>query len=346
VSFDRRDGAREGAPETRGFVGDEQRWAAVVTRNHAADGHFVYAVRTTGIYCRPSSSARLPKRANVEFFDSASDAEAAGYRASRRACSDRTESARRRADLVTRARRLIESSDRPLTLARLGAWAGMSPFHFQRVFKAEVGVSPKAYAVGARARKLRRRPVDGDGSTTEAIFAACRNRGAATSISFATGRCSLGALLVARTALGICAILLGDDAGALLDGLRARFPKAMLMRGDESDANVLREVVAFVEAPALALNLPLDVRATAFQARAWKAFHEIPAGTTATYAEVARRIGRPGAARAVAQASAANPLAILIPCHRVVGRDGDLSGCRWGAARTRQLLDREARMGR
>lgn len=354
------------AMEAPGFHGDEQRWEAVVARNHSADGHFVYAVRTTGVYCRPSSSARLPKRGNVEFFDSAAAAEAAGYRASRRACSDRTESARRRADLVTRACCLIESSDRPLTLARLGAWAGMSPFHFQRVFKAEVGVSPKAYAVGARARKVRQYLIDG-GSATDAIFEAgfnsigrfyatagqrlgmtaeaYRNGGAGTSISFATGRCSLGAILVARTELGICAILLADDAGALLDGLRAQFPRAVVMRGDDAYANLVREVVAFVEAPAIGLNLPLDVRGTAFQERVWKAFCEIPAGTTATYAEVARRIGRPGAARAVAQASAANPLAILIPCHRVVGGNGDLSGCRWGAARSRQLLERERSAG-
>jgi AraC family transcriptional regulator of adaptative response/methylated-DNA-[protein]-cysteine methyltransferase len=206
---------------------------------------------------------------------------------------------------------------------------------------------------------------DGGGSTTAAIFeagfnssgrfyatadqrlgmtaAAYRNGGAGTSISFATGRCSLGALLVARTELGICAILLGDDPATLLDALRAQFPKAVLMRGDEAYATLLREVIAFVEAPATGLNLPLDVRGTAFPERVWKVFCEIPVGTTVTYAEIARRMGCPGAARAVAQASAATPLAIVIPCHRVVDRNGDLSGCRWGTARTRQLLEREAR---
>lgn len=346
------------------FQTDEQRWNAVLARDRTADGHFVYAVRTTGVYCRPSSSARLPKRANVEFFDTASEAEAAGYRASRRVASDRTASAEQRADLVTRACRLIESADRPPTLARLGAWAGMSPFHFQRVFKAEAGVSPKAYALAARARKLRQQLRNTTTSTTDAIFGAgfnssghfyatadrqlgmsagaFRNGGAGTSIHFATSVCSLGPILVAQSEVGICAILLGNDPDTLLENLRAQFPKAILMRGDQAYERLVQQVIQFVDAPAIGLNLPLDVRGTAFQERVWKVFLEIPAGTTVTYAEIARRIGRPGAAHAVAQAGAANPLAVVIPCHRVVRGDGDISGCRWGAARTRKMLEREA----
>ncbi|WP_407352094.1 bifunctional DNA-binding transcriptional regulator/O6-methylguanine-DNA methyltransferase Ada [Luteimonas sp. R10] len=353
----------EPAPEPI-FQTDEQRWDAVLARDRTADDHFVYAVRTTGVYSRPSSSARLPMRANVEFFDTALAAEAAGYRASRRAASDRTASAAQRANLVTRACRLIEASERPPTLARLGAWAGMSPFHFQRVFKAEVGVSPKAYALAARARKLRLQLRNTAASTTDAIFGAgfnssghfyatvdrrlgmsagaFRNGGAGTSIHFATGVCSLGPLLVAQSDFGICAILLGDDPDTLLENLRAQFPKAILMRGDRAYESLVQQVIEFVDAPVAGLNLPLDVRGTAFQERVWKVFLDIPAGTTVTYAEIARRIGRPGAARAVAQAGAANPLALVIPCHRVIRGDGDISGCRWGVDRTRRMLQREA----
>jgi AraC family transcriptional regulator of adaptative response/methylated-DNA-[protein]-cysteine methyltransferase len=345
------------------FRTDEQRWNAVRARDRSADGHFVYAVRTTGVYCRPSSSARLPKRANVEFFGTALDAEAAGYRASRRASRDRTASAEQRADLVTRACRLIEAADRPPTLERLGAWAGMSPFHFQRVFKAEVGVSPKAYALASRARKLRDQLRNAAASTTDAIFeagfnssghfyataerqlgmstGAFRNGGAGTSIHFATGACSLGPILVAQSEFGICAILLGNDPDTLLENLRTQFPKAILMRGDQAYERLVQQVIEFVEAPAVGLDLPLDVRGTAFQERVWKVFLEIPAGTTVTYAEIAKRIGRPGAAHAVAQAGAANPLAVVIPCHRVVRADGDISGCRWGVDRTRKMLERE-----
>lgn len=356
-------GDRDAALEAT-FRTDEERWDAVLARDRNADGHFVYAVRTTGVYCRPSSSARLPKRVNVEFFDTASAAEAAGYRASRRVASDRTAAAERRADLVTRACRLIEASERPPTLARLGAWAGMSPFHFQRVFKAEVGVSPKAYAQASRARKLRSELRDCAASTTQAIFGAgfgssghfyatadrrlgmragaFRNGGAGTSILFATGTCSLGPLLVARSELGICAILLGNDPDGLLEDLRAQFPKAILVRGDRDYERQVQRVIRFVDEPAVGLDLPLDVRGTAFQERVWKAFREIPAGTTVTYADIARRMGRPGAAHAVAQAGAANPLAVVIPCHRVVRTDGEVSGCRWGAERSRRMLRREA----
>jgi AraC family transcriptional regulator of adaptative response/methylated-DNA-[protein]-cysteine methyltransferase len=349
---------------TANFLTPEQRWEAVRTRNRSADNRFVYAVRTTGVYCRPSSSARLPKRANVEFFDTAMAAEAAGYRASRRPASDQTASAERRADLVTRACRLIEAADRPPTLVRLGLWAGMSPFHFQRVFKAEVGISPKSYALASRARKLRLQLGNAGASTTDAIFgagfnssghfyatadrqlgmtaSAFRNGGAGTSIQFATGVCSLGPVLVAQSHIGICAILLGNDPDTLLENLKAQFPKAVLMRADQAYESLVQRVIEFVETPATGLNLPLDVRGTAFQELVWKVFLEIPAGTTVTYAEIAKRIGRPGAARAVAQAGAANPLALVIPCHRVVRSDGDISGCRWGIDRTRKMLQREA----
>ena len=345
------------------FQTAEQRWEAVLARDRTADGRFVYAVRTTGVYSNPSSSARLPQRTNVEFFDTILAAEAAGYRASRRAASDQTTSAERRANLVTRACRLIEASDRPPTLARLGSWAGMSPFYFQRIFKAEVGVSPKAYALASRARKLRLQLRNTGASTTDAIFeagfnssghfyatadrrlgmtaGAFRNGGAGTSIHFATGVCSLGPLLVAQSDLGICAILLGNDPDTLLENLKAQFPRAILMRGDQAYESLVQQVIEFVDAPAIGLNLPLDVRGTAFQERVWKVFLEIPAGTTVTYAEIARRIGRPGAARAVAQAGAANPLALIIPCHRVVREDGGISGCRWGVDRTRRMLQRE-----
>jgi AraC family transcriptional regulator, regulatory protein of adaptative response / methylated-DNA-[protein]-cysteine methyltransferase len=342
---------------------DERRWAAVQARDPAADGSFVYAVRTTGVYCRPSSPTRLPRRANVEFFDSCAAAEAAGYRPSRRAAADRTSLAARHADLVAAACRRMEAAEEPPSLADLAQDAGLSPFHFHRIFKSLTGLTPRAYAAGHRGRRVRDR-LRQSGSVTEAIYdvgfgsnsrfyeasdqllgmspASFRQGGANTKVRFAVGECSLGSILVARSERGVCAIFIGDDPDQLVRDLQDRFPRAQLDGGDDEFERLVARVVGLVEAPALGLDLPLDLRGTAFQQRVWQALREIPAGATSTYGEVAARIGAPGAVRAVAQACGANPLAVVIPCHRVVRRDGELSGYHWGVERKRALLERES----
>jgi len=344
---------------------DDQRWAAVQARDPAADGRFVYAVRTTGVYCQPSAAARLPKRQNVEFFDSDKDAEAAGYRASRRVSADRTTAAARRAAVVAQACRLIAATDTPLSLESLATQVGLSPFHFHRLFKAETGLTPKAYMNGHRAARLREGLNTSSTTITDAIYEAgfnsnsrfydssqamlgmrprnYRDGGQNAQIRFAVGQCALGAILVAQSQRGICAILMGDDPDTLVRNLQDQFPKAQLIGADGHFEQLVAQVVGFVEAPALGLNLPLDIRGTAFQERVWQALLEIPPGVTVSYAQVAQRIGSPNAVRAVAQACGANRIAVAIPCHRVVRQDGDISGYRWGVDRKRQLLQREAK---
>lgn len=342
---------------------EDERWTAVATRDAAADGHFVYAVRTTGVYCQPSSTARLPKRENVEFFGSAEAAEAAGYRGSRRARGDQTSAAAERAALVARACRLIEASETPPQLDDLAVEVGMSPFHFHRLFKAETGLTPKVYSSAYRARKLREELSSPEASITDAIYGAGFNSnsrfyeaaddllgmrardyragGSGAVIRFAVGQCSLGAILVAQSQRGICAILLDDDPDRLVRDLQDQFPKAEIIGCDGAFEQLIAQVVGFIEAPAMGLHLPLDVQGTAFQERVWRALREIPPGTTVSYAEIAERIGSPKAVRAVAQACATNHIAVAIPCHRVVRRNGELAGYRWGVDRKRELLRRE-----
>jgi len=342
---------------------DERRWAAVQARDPAADGAFVYAVKTTGVYSRPSSPTRLPRRENVEFFDSCEAAEAAGYRPSRRAAADRSSLAAQHAALVAAACRRIEAAEEPPSLADLARDAGLSPFHFHRVFKSLAGLTPRAYAAGHRGQRVRDR-LRQSGSVTEAIYdvgfgsnsrfyeasdnllgmstANFRQGGANTMVRFAVGECSLGSILVARSERGVCAIFIGDDPDKLVRELQDRFSRARLVGGDDEFERLVARVVGLVEAPALGLDLPLDVRGTAFQQRVWQALRAIPPGTTVTYGDIAARIGSPGAVRAVAQACGANPLAVVIPCHRVVRRDGALSGYHWGVERKRVLLERES----
>lgn len=354
-------------PGTPFFCSDDERWQAVLTRDASADDCFVCAVKTTGIYARPTSTARLPLRANVEFFDNAAAAEAASYRASRRHAGDGPAAARHRSTIVVEACRQIEQAEELPSLGLLAKTAGLSVFHFHRLFKAETGLTPKQYANAFRANRLRE-TLGSAATVTGALYDAGFNSnsrfyesagamlgmqpgqwragGKNAEIRFAIGQATLGAVLVAQSRRGICAILLGDDAEALLNQLQDQFPKAVLIGCDAAFEQLVAQVVGMVEAPGLGLNLPLDVQGTAFQVRVWKALGDITPGTTASYADIARRIGSPRAIRAVAQACAANKLAIAIPCHRVVRQDGSLSGYRWGVARKQELLMREGGLAR
>ncbi|TXD63973.1 bifunctional DNA-binding transcriptional regulator/O6-methylguanine-DNA methyltransferase Ada [Ralstonia sp. TCR112] len=349
-------------PDTT-LVEHDPRWARVLARDASADGQFVYAVKTTGVYCQPSSASRLPRPENVEFFDTPADAEAAGYRPSRRASPDQTTVRAQQAALVAQACRRIEAADTPPTLEALAQGAGLSPYHFHRLFKSVTGLTPKAYADAHRARKLRAQLERGS-TVTEAIYDAGFNAssrfyeasdnvlgmtasryragGVQTTIRFAVGECSLGSILVAQSDRGICAILMGDDPDALARDLQDTFPKAELIGGDAGFEDLVAKVVGFVEAPSIGLDLPLDVRGTAFQERVWQALREVPPGSTTSYTEIATRIGAPQAVRAVAQACAANHIAVAIPCHRVIRRDGNTSGYRWGVERKLALLERES----
>jgi len=352
-----------GLARERAFDTDEARWEAVRSREATADGSFVYAVATTGVYCRPSCSARPARRENVSFHRTAADAEAAGFRACKRCRPDGRSPGAMRAEAVARACRLIDEAEEPPSLDDLAAAAGISRFYFHRLFKEIVGVTPKGYAAARRRARvqnaLREAPnvtaaIYGAGYNASSRFyenvetklgmtpSAYRRGGQDSVIRFAVGECSLGSILVAATDRGVCAIQLGDDPDALVRDLQDRFPKARLIGADPDFEQLVAQVIGFVEAPAQGLDLPLDVRGTAFQQRVWQALREIPAGSTASYAEIARRIGQPTAVRAVAQACASNAIAVAIPCHRVMRNDGALSGYRWGVERKRALLEMES----
>jgi AraC family transcriptional regulator of adaptative response/methylated-DNA-[protein]-cysteine methyltransferase len=343
---------------------NDSRWAAVVARNAQSDGAFYYSVATTGVYCRPSCGARLARPENVRFHQTREDAERAGFRPCKRCRPDRESPIEQHAALVAEACRAIESANTPPSLGQLATAAGLSPFHFHRIFKAATGVTPRAYATARRGERVRT-ALRQNATVTDAIYDAgfesngrfyaasdsllgmkptqYRAGGEREQIRFAVGECSLGSILVAQSARGICAITLGDDPNALARDLQDRFPRAELIGGDAEFERIVAQVVGFVEAPRLGLALPLDVRGTAFQQRVWEALQRIPAGATSSYTDIARGIGLDKAVRAVAQACGANPVAVAIPCHRVVRNDGALSGYRWGVERKRALLDREAR---
>lgn len=341
----------------------DPRWDAVVTRDPRADGEFFYSVKTTGVYCRPSCAARGARPENVEFHDSAKAAEHAGFRPCKRCKPDQLPLAEQHTATVAELCRLIEHAEQAPTLAQLSARAGLSTFHLHRVFKAITGLTPKQYATAHRTRRVKA-GLGRSSTVTEAIYEAGYNSngrfyeqsndvlgmtptayragGANTEIRFAIGECSLGSILVAATERGVCAILIGDDPDALARDLQDRFPRAHLIGGDSKFEQMVAKVVGFVEAPALGLDLPLDVRGTAFQQRVWQALREIPAGRTVSYSQIAARIGAPKAVRAVGAAVGANPLAVAIPCHRVIRNDGSLCGYRWGVERKRALIEREA----
>jgi AraC family transcriptional regulator of adaptative response/methylated-DNA-[protein]-cysteine methyltransferase len=341
---------------------NDPRWAAVVARDPQADGNFFYSVRTTGVYCRPSCAARRASPENVAFHRSAADAEAAGFRPCRRCKPDQPSLAEQRAIRVAALCRSIEDAERMPTLGELAQQAGMSACHLHRVFRAVTGLTPRAYAAAHRARRVRDE-LDRSSTVTAAIYGAGYNSsgrfyesadrmlgmtptsyragGANTDIRFAIGECALGSILVAATGRGVCAIFLGDDPDKLARNLQDIFPRANLIGADAGFEQIVAKVVGYVEAPRIGLDLPLEVRGTAFQQRVWQALGEIPVGGTASYADIARRIGAPKSVRAVAGACAANVLAVAIPCHRVLRTDGALSGYRWGVERKQALLLRE-----
>jgi AraC family transcriptional regulator of adaptative response/methylated-DNA-[protein]-cysteine methyltransferase len=341
---------------------DKAKWEAVKSRDASADGAFVYSVKTTGIYCRPSCGSRLPRRENVAFHLDCAAAEQAGFRACKRCRPNEASLRELHAKEIEKACRLIEHTEEVPSLDVLAETAGMSRFHFHRVFKAVTGLTPKAYANAYRGAKARIALAGGErvtnalydaGFNSSARFyanapqilgmrpASYRSGGQDETIRFALGQCSLGDILVAASEKGICAITLGDDANLLLRDLQDRFPKARLVGAEKDFETWVAQIVGFVEAPQLGLELPLDIRGTAFQQRVWQALRNIPAGSTASYSEIAAKIGAPRSVRAVAGACAANALAVAIPCHRVVALDGSLSGYRWGIARKTVLLKRE-----
>jgi AraC family transcriptional regulator, regulatory protein of adaptative response / methylated-DNA-[protein]-cysteine methyltransferase len=343
---------------------DDVRWQAVVARDASFDGQFYYSVETTGVYCRPSCAARLAKRTNVRFHDTREDAVQAGFRPCKRCKPDQPSLDQLHAEKIAQACRLIEGADEEPKLDALAETVGLSSYHFHRIFKQALGVTPKAYATAHRTKRVRAR-LGENGTVTDAIYDAGFNSngrfyanssemlgmtpsdfragGAGQEVRFAVAECSLGPILVAASDKGICAILFGNDSETLLRDLIAQFPRARLIGGDKVFEELTAKVVGFVEDPAKGLDLPLDVRGTAFQHRVWDALRRIPPGSTASYAEIAEKISAPKAVRAVARACATNRIAVAIPCHRVVRSDGALSGYRGGVERKRALLDKEAK---
>lgn len=345
---------------------NDPRWASVAARNTEADGTFYYSVGTTGVYCRPSCAARLARPENIHFHATREEAEKAGFRPCKRCRPDQPSLLEQYAAKVTQACRIIETSETPPGLGDLAKCVGVSPYHFHRLFRQITGLTPRQYAVAQREKRVRNKLAYGgvEGTVTDAIFGAgynsnsrfyeesnkvlgmtptrYRTGGADAEIRFAIGECSLGSILVAQSDRGICAIFLGDDTGKLARDLQDRFPRASLIGGDSDFEQLVTKVVGLIEAPDIGLDLPLDIRGTAFQQRVWQALREIPVGETASYADIAEHIGSPKAVRAVAQACATNALAVAIPCHRVVRNDGALSGYRWGVERKRALLEKEA----
>lgn len=345
----------------QGFATDAQKWDALVQRDRNAADAFVYAVQTTGIYCRPACPSRLPKQPHVVFFQTCAAAVEAGFRPCKRCRPDAIAPQVQQAALITRLCKLMEASD-TLSLDELAIARGLSPYYLQRLFKATVGVTPKAYAIAQRAQRVRDSLQQGD-SVTQAIYDAgfetsSRFYAGATeilgmtpsqykagannlTIQFAVEPSFLGWVLVAATERGICAIDLGDDPDTLTAQLRTRFPNAQL-RAEPTFATWVAQVMALIETPDRGLTLPLAIQGTAFQQRVWRSLQTIPPGTTVSYGELAKQLGSPSAVRAVAGACAANTIAVAIPCHRVVRSNGALSGYRWGIERKRLLLEREA----
>jgi AraC family transcriptional regulator of adaptative response/methylated-DNA-[protein]-cysteine methyltransferase len=353
------------APSGPALATDEARYQAILRRDARAEGQFIYGVVTTGVYCRPTCTARPALRANVRFLATAAEAERAGFRPCKRCQPRGVSPVERHARIVEAARALLESADGPVKLAALAANVGLSPFHFHRLFRKQVGMTPQQYAAACRLRRfgaaVREQP-----TVTAAIYEAgyssssrfyengsgalgvppaqLRRGGEGLAMRFVIRPCSLGQALVAATERGICALFFADRPGRLEPELRGRFPRATVQpagAGDQDLERLSAAVVALVDTAGVAPDVPLDLVGTAFQQRVWRALRDIPRGTTTTYAELARRIGAPRAVRAVGTACGANPVAVAVPCHRVVRGDGGLGGYRWGLGRKRALLARE-----
>jgi len=346
-------------------VNEERYWEAVQTRDRAFNGAFVYAVLSTGVYCHPSCPSRLPRREQVQFFPHAGAAEAAGFRPCKR-CHPGDEGVPEvQVDLVRQACQYIEAHlEEPLTLAALSEQVHLSPFHLQRVFKRVMGITPRQYVEACRLGQFKAQLREGEASTVaEAMYEAgyssssrlyersneqlgmtptvYRRGGQGMRISYTIDDSPLGRLLVAGTERGICSVCLGDDDKILEATLRSEYPAAEIRyNGDELCAWV-KEILDYMQGQHPHLDLPLDIQATAFQWRVWQTLRSIPYGSTRSYEEIAQAVGSPKAARAVAQACATNPTALIIPCHRVVRKDGMPGGYRWGSERKRHLLEQE-----
>lgn len=348
-------------------VSDDKRWQQLIKREIAADGEFIYAVKTTGIYCRPTCPSKLAKRENIQFYDNASEAEQAGFRPCLR-CRPELQKTRKKqlnekySALVKQACKLFEQQGNSGDFKQIAAMLKISPYHFHRIFKQVTGVTPNFYARSVKARKFVENAKK-DQSVTEAFYAAGYNSSSrfyATTMSrlgmkpkvwkegtymqqikFAIAETSLGSVLVAATNKGICAIQLGDDPQHLLEELQQRFQQAELIGADTEFETMVAAVIQLVERPENPIDLPLDLQGTLFQERVWKALMTIPAGKTLTYQQLAEKIGAPRSVRAVASACANNKIAIAIPCHRIIRSDGSLAGYRWGIDRKHALLLRE-----
>jgi AraC family transcriptional regulator, regulatory protein of adaptative response / methylated-DNA-[protein]-cysteine methyltransferase len=344
------------------MLNEQQCWAAVIAHDASQDGRFFYSVRTTGVYCRPGCASRQPRPENVAYYETAEAAEAAGFRPCKRCRPREGSPAERHVAAIGRACALIRASDRLPSLAELADAAGISRFHFHRVFKQITGATPRDWGKAHRMGRLADRLEAGEG-VAEAVYGAGfgassrayeaapnglgmtpgarRDGGKGETIRYTVVSTWLGLALVAATERGVCMTALGDESAGLEADLRRRFPAATLVAADAALCGWTERVVRYITRPAEQLDLPLDIRGTAFQAQVWRALQKIPPGQTATYTEIAAALGRPKAVRAVAQACAGNKLAVLVPCHRVVRTDGDLAGYRWGVERKRALLARE-----
>lgn len=345
-------------------VVDDPRWTAIVTRDRSADGRFFYSVSTTGVYCRPSCPSRQARPSHVRLHATREEAEAAGFRPCRRCRPELPSEREHRAALVAAACRTIDASDPVPPVAQLAAAARLSAPRFQRLFREVTGLTYRQYVGQSRAARTRKALARG-GRITDAVYDAgfgsagrfyaaasgalgmpprtYQRGGAGVTIAYGTTTCTLGTVLAARTPQGVCAVMLGDDEPALVRALAERFPRATRVPGEPGFSDTLRQVAALIDAPGSPCALPLDLQGTVFQRRVWRALQAIPAGTTLSYGELARRIGAPSSVRAVAAACGANPVAVIVPCHRVVGADGALTGYRWGVARKQALLERERR---
>jgi AraC family transcriptional regulator of adaptative response/methylated-DNA-[protein]-cysteine methyltransferase len=337
------------------MIDTDTAWTAFEARDRSCDGDFFGAVKTTGIYCKPSCPARHPRREHVEFFTTAQEAQNAGYRACLRC---RPDEVGRDREAVTKALKLIEAAEAPLQLAQLAAAVGYAPHHFQRLFSRELGVSPAAYARALRARRTEAH-LDQDKSVTTAVYdagysapsrfyadaterlgmtpTAWRDGGRGVTIRFVIAESPLGRLLVAATPKGICRLTFDEDES----GLKRRFPNADIRADDGTIGEWVQGALSAISSPLASIDLPIDVRGTAFQEAVWRELRRIPLGQTRSYADIAKAVGQPGAVRAVGTANGCNPVAVLVPCHRVIRSDGSLGGYAGGLERKRKLLDAE-----